>query len=75
MTAELAADGPGTRLTLTHSRLPVSAAVGYGAGWQTYFEQLAADLADEKAHGAAWDRRWEELRPAYQAQADALGPV
>ncbi len=58
----------GTRLRLDHTRLPLSGAAGYAAGWHTYLDQLAADLRGDEAQGSTWDARWQALLPAYQAQ-------
>jgi uncharacterized protein YndB with AHSA1/START domain len=66
-------EGPeGTRLTLDHRRLPRGQAAGYGAGWQTYLEQLVAYLIGDPGRGGHWDNRWEQLIPAYRAQLTGL---
>jgi uncharacterized protein YndB with AHSA1/START domain len=70
--AELTPEPGGTRLSLDHRRLPRTAAAGYGAGWQTYLEQLAADLAGGAGRGDQWDQHWQRLLPAYQAQLAGL---
>lgn len=70
---ELVDQGDSTQLTLDHRQLPVDATAGYGAGWQTYFEQLTAHLASDASSGLRWDDRCKELRPAYQEQLDRLG--
>jgi uncharacterized protein YndB with AHSA1/START domain len=67
VTADLAAEEDGTRLVLEHSGLPNSSAAGYGAGWETYLEQLQADLGGGTGLGLAWDQRWAQLKPAYDA--------
>ncbi|MDX6309076.1 MAG: hypothetical protein QOI06_2122 [Nocardioidaceae bacterium] len=68
---DLSRDGASTRLVLDHERLPAGSSAGYGAGWQTYLEMLAADLRGEAGHGPQWDEREKELLPAYQAQLKA----
>jgi uncharacterized protein YndB with AHSA1/START domain len=74
VSAELSAAATGTWLTLEHRRLPADQAAGYGAGWQTYLEQLAAYLAGDAGRGEAWDQRWDQLVPAYRARvADLSG--
>jgi uncharacterized protein YndB with AHSA1/START domain len=70
--AELTAEPGGTRLTLDHRRLSAGEAPGYGAGWQTYLEQLGAHLAGEVSRGGHWDQRWRQLLPGYQAQVAGL---
>jgi uncharacterized protein YndB with AHSA1/START domain len=39
---ELAEEGSGVRLTLTHARLPEIEVLGHGAGWHAFLERLAA---------------------------------
>jgi uncharacterized protein YndB with AHSA1/START domain len=70
--AELTEESGGTRLSLDHRRLPRGAAAGYGAGWQTYLEQLGEYLAGDAGRGTQWDERWKQLLPRYQAQLAAL---
>lgn len=65
---DLEPDGSGTRLVLEHTRMPQSLTVNYGAGWQTFLEQLDADLHGRDGKGPEWNERWKQLQPAYQAQ-------
>lgn len=67
VSVDLTAEGAVTRVVLEEHRVPLSRAAGYGAGWQAYLEQLAADLGGGEGHGARWDQRWAELLPAYRA--------
>jgi uncharacterized protein YndB with AHSA1/START domain len=64
--------GACTHLVFEHTRLPVSSAGGYGAGWQTYLEQLQADLAGAPARGSEWEIRERLLKPGYDAQLAAI---
>jgi uncharacterized protein YndB with AHSA1/START domain len=66
---EDAGDGR-TRLVLEHRQLGTDSAPGYGAGWQSHLEALAAVLAG--ADPGDWFARYERLRPGYQEQASAL---
>jgi uncharacterized protein YndB with AHSA1/START domain len=67
---ELRPDGDGTILVLDHRGLPIEAAPGYGGGWQAHLEALESHLA---AGGQPdWWRRYQELRPLYEAQEAAL---
>jgi uncharacterized protein YndB with AHSA1/START domain len=70
---ELLDQDESTQLSLDHRQLPLDATAGYGAGWQTYFEQLTAHLASDATSGPRWDDRFKELRPAYQEELDRLG--
>ena len=63
---ELVADGDGTRLTLTHRLLRPVTTPGYGAGWHAHLDQLAGHLSGT---GVAWEDRYRELRPEYDALA------
>jgi len=58
----------GTLLVLDHRRLGRTAGTGYAAGWHAHLDALAGAI-----ELAAWQRRFEELLPVYQAQADELG--
>jgi uncharacterized protein YndB with AHSA1/START domain len=72
VTVDLYPSGDGaTVLVLDHRRLPDYAAAGYGAGWQTYLEQLDTEVGGP-AHALAWDSRWALLLPAYRTQFDDL---
>lgn len=66
---ELRPDGDGTLLVLDHRGLPPSAIAGYGAGWHSHLDSLDAHLAGARAD---WSARFQDLGPAYEAQADAL---
>jgi uncharacterized protein YndB with AHSA1/START domain len=58
-------EGGRTRLRLRHEGVTD---VGYGAGWHTYLEALAAYLADPSGdHTATWQQRFTELSPAYES--------
>lgn len=57
---EIAADGDGVLLTLTHTRMPTMSATGYGAGWHDYLDRLAGQTAADN---------WERLMPAYDGIA------
>lgn len=79
LTVTVAPHQDGALLRLHHVALP---SVFYGAGWQTYLEQLddevgaaPSSMADpDRRPGAPWDDRFTELRPAWQARFDALEP-
>lgn len=71
---ELTPVGDGTELLVDHSALPVPAGPEYGAGWQTFLEQLGAHLAGRPGRDGTWDARYEQLLPTYQHQADSLRP-
>ena len=60
----------GVHLVLDHRQLPRDMAVGYGAGWHAHLDMLGAALV-----GSTLDfmPRYEELRPAYEERAGALG--
>jgi uncharacterized protein YndB with AHSA1/START domain len=67
---ELAPTAAGTRLVLDHRLLGSETGPGYGAGWQAHLEALDAVLAG--GDPGDWWRRFETLRPTYEAQAAAL---
>lgn len=72
LTVALAPDGDGTRLTLSHHGIQ---SIFYGAGWQTYLEDLARGLAMPDVvlvDDAAWDARFAQLRPVYDERFAAL---
>lgn len=58
----------GTLLVLDHRHLGRSSGTSYAAGWHAHLDALAGlhELSD-------WQRRFDELVPTYQAQADELG--
>ncbi|MFE6995680.1 SRPBCC family protein [Microbacterium sp. NPDC057659] len=58
----------GTRMRLVHTGIR---SIFYGAGWQTYLERLAADVAGE-SFAQDWDARFAELSPQYEARFGAL---
>jgi uncharacterized protein YndB with AHSA1/START domain len=58
----------GTLLVLDHRRLGRASGAGYGAGWHAHLDALAREIET-----GTWSRRFEELLPAYVAQADELG--
>lgn len=70
----------GTRLVLVHAGLVDE---GYGAGWQTYLEQLddalglAADAErdPDRAPGVAWDERFVQLRTPWLERIRAARTV
>lgn len=66
---ELRPDGDGTILVLDHRGLPPGAIAGYGAGWHSHLDSLEAHLAGSQAD---WSARFEELQPAYAAEAASL---
>jgi uncharacterized protein YndB with AHSA1/START domain len=57
-------DGAATRLVLVHTSLPVDWAPGYGSGWHSYLDRLAAHLAGEQPPD--WAERMAEVRPLYE---------
>jgi uncharacterized protein YndB with AHSA1/START domain len=57
----------GTRLRLTHTRLPVSSAPGYAAGWDVYLRRLTEDVADREV-GDTWAEDWSRAHQGYAAQ-------
>lgn len=64
--AWLTREGDETRLVVEERGLPLDRLHFHGAGWQAHLEDLARSLADEPS---AWEARWNELTPAYQAMA------
>ncbi len=75
--AWLTPEGARTRLVVEERGLPVDALHLYGAGWQAHLEDLGRSLAQagpvhdggwsSETAAAAWQERWTELTPAYQA--------
>lgn len=61
-------DGAASRLRLTHTRLTVSGATGYGAGWDIYLRHLGDHLAGREPTG--WWDSFAETRQAYAALLD-----
>jgi uncharacterized protein YndB with AHSA1/START domain len=60
----------GTLLVLDHRRLGRRSGTGYSAGWHAHLDALARlyVFSDD-----AWTKRFRELVPTYQAQAEELG--
>ena len=58
---ELAADGEGTLLVLTHER--IDSLPGFGAGWHAHLDMLDGLLAGREVE---WQGRFDELRPRYE---------
>lgn len=65
VTAEIAADGDGSRLLLRHVRLTPGQVAGYAAGWDTYVRSLDAHVDGTGAPD--WDATWSVLRELYAA--------
>lgn len=68
---ELVEAGDGTRLSVEVRGMPRDVVQFYGVGWQLHAERLSAHLAGVE-YGDA-EARFEELLPAYEAMAAALG--
>jgi uncharacterized protein YndB with AHSA1/START domain len=66
---ELEPRGEGTLLVLDHRRLPDAAAAGYGAGWHSHLDALAALGASSRPD---WDTRFAELLPDYRVAAEQV---
>jgi uncharacterized protein YndB with AHSA1/START domain len=62
---ELAADGAGTLLTLTHRRLSRPTALGFAPGTHAYLDRLEAYL--DQAPLPNWTVRYGEVSPSYPA--------
>lgn len=62
---EIVEKASGTVLRFEHRRVGASSSAGFGAGWHSHFEQLAALLAGEPLE---WAAAYEELLPQYQAR-------
>jgi uncharacterized protein YndB with AHSA1/START domain len=62
---ETATDG--TRLRLTHTRLPATSAAGYAAGWEVYLRRLIEDAAGREV-GDTWSDDWSQAHEGYAAQ-------
>lgn len=68
LTVTLEAVEGGTRMQLVHTGIR---SIFYGAGWQTYLERLAAEVAGEPIP-EDWHARFAELSPMY---AERFGEV
>ena len=55
--------GSGTRLVLEHAKLPADWAAGYGSGWHSYLDRLAASLDGREPPD--WAERVAVVRAAY----------
>ena len=55
--------GTGTTVRITHRRLPVSMAAGYGAGWHAHGDRLAAFAQNTEMPD--WDTRFSHVLPRY----------
>jgi uncharacterized protein YndB with AHSA1/START domain len=69
--AQLAADGDQTILVVEERGLPLPLLAAYGAGVQIHVENLAAHITGREQGDS--EARWDELLPAYQAQAAEVG--
>jgi hypothetical protein len=62
--AWLSEDGDRTRLVVEERGLPLDRLHFHGAGWQAHLEDLGRSLAGESS---AWNARWTQLAPVYEA--------
>jgi uncharacterized protein YndB with AHSA1/START domain len=62
--AWLTADGERTRLVVEERGLPLDKLHFHGSGWQAHLEDLRRSLSGQPS---AWQVRWEELTPQYEA--------
>jgi len=69
--ATLAADGGHTDLVIEVKGMPLVAVAFYGVRWQIHAQNLAAYLAGREPGDS--EARWNDLLPAYQALAAAIG--
>ena len=65
--AQLIAEGPQTRLIWETRGMPVNLLPAYGAGIQIHVEHLADYIGGRELRNV--EARWNELFPAYAAQA------
>jgi uncharacterized protein YndB with AHSA1/START domain len=70
---ELAEDGDGVRLTLTHSRLPENEVLAHGAGWHTFLERMSARLDGREPQPI--DELFERLKAEYVPLVQSAGIV
>jgi Activator of Hsp90 ATPase homolog 1-like protein len=66
---ELAPDGDGSRLTLTHTFERVDDISGFGAGWHHHLELLDASVTGSP-RGWDWER-YRELKRDYESRPRA----
>jgi uncharacterized protein YndB with AHSA1/START domain len=81
--AWLSEEGSNTRLVVEERGLPLNTLYLHGAGWQAHLEDLGRALTSgSSAHpqgwsssrqSPAWQKRWDELAPAYRAMALSEG--
>lgn len=70
VTFDLAPEGAGVRLTLTHRRIPdAGTRLGVSAGWHSHLDLLAARLSDTEP-APHWDN-FTRLRAIYRARQTA----
>jgi uncharacterized protein YndB with AHSA1/START domain len=63
--AQLAAEGPRTRLVWVERGMPIGLLPAYGVGIQVHVEHLADYIAGRELRDV--EARWDELLPAYEA--------
>jgi len=68
---ELAEEGGGVRLTLTHSRLPENEVLAHGAGWHAFLRRLAACL-DGREPEPLWEL-YERFKTEYMPVVRSAG--
>lgn len=68
---ELARDGEGTLLTMTHRNLSERTASFFVSGLHGFLDRLAAHLAHDPLPN--WEERIQELRPEYRTQSQETG--
>ncbi len=68
---ELAEEGGGVRLTLTHSRLPEIEVLGHGAGWHAFLDRLAASIDGRDAE--PFEELFVGYKPHYVPLVQAAG--
>jgi uncharacterized protein YndB with AHSA1/START domain len=67
VTVAVAPAGTGARLHLTHTRLAVSQAPDYAAGWEVYVRRLAEFLSGGEVCDT-WAQDWGNAREGYATQ-------
>ena len=68
---ELAPEGSGVRLTLTHSRLPEAEVLAHGAGWHAFLERLAASVEGRKLE--PFEDLYARVKPEYIPLVQSAG--